>query len=117
MLALLVLLACAFDGAGYSFPRSRPERTEIVPLLATVPASTPVLIQGALLPRAGYASNRRPLDRDTPIGPHDAVLLDPAANPYPRSSQELGALVARLSADHSRRLTRSPRGLMLFTPP
>ncbi|HKD11497.1 MAG TPA: DUF2079 domain-containing protein [Thermoanaerobaculia bacterium] len=117
LLALAILLVCAFDGAGYSFPRRRLERTEIAPLLASLPSSVPVLIQGALLPRAGYASNRRPLDRDTPIGPHDAVLLDPAANPYPRSSQELEALVARLSADPSRRLARSPHGLLLFAPP
>ncbi len=116
VLALTVLLVCAFDGAGYSFPRSRPERMEIAPLLRVLPLGAPVLVQGALLPRAGYASNRRALDRRTPIGPRDAVLLDRAANPYPRSVPELDALIAQLSADGSRRLIRSEHGLLLFAP-
>jgi hypothetical protein len=110
---LALLVACALDGAGYRFSRPRPVAREIEPALASI-GDRPVRIQGSLYPRAGYAKSRLYLDRAP--GSDEAVLLAPDTDPYPFSRDDLDALVRRLLADPSYRHTRTPGGLLLFTP-
>jgi uncharacterized membrane protein len=111
--ALALLLACALDGAGYTFPRARAVRNEIEPVLASI-GGRPVRVQGSLYPRAGYARSRLYLDRAP--APEEAVLLCPDTNLYPYTREEMDALVRRLSSDSCYRRTETPGGLLLFTP-
>jgi apolipoprotein N-acyltransferase len=114
--ALLLLLICALDGAGYKFERARPEREEIAPLLATIPARTPALLQGALLPHAGYDPRFSALDLDPVIDGSHAFLLDPGADSYPFTREGISRLADSLKTDR-RYGTRATRGgLLLFLP-
>jgi len=115
--AALLFAACALDGAGYVLARPRPERREIGPLLDRLPPATPAFLQGALLPRAGYATRFTVLDRDggIPDGTH-AYLLDAGADPYPFLPGELRALALRLDGDPRYAAERSPHGLVLYSP-
>ena len=115
--SLLVLAVAAFDGAGYAFPEARPERAEIRPTLAFAPPSTPIRVQGALLPHAGYDPRLAPLDSGSaaPDG-RRGFLLDPSADPYPFRRAEVAALDAALSADARYTARSSAHGLRLFLP-
>jgi uncharacterized membrane protein len=113
--ALLVLGVCALDGAGYSFRRPDPARTEVGPAIASL-SGRPVAVQGSLFLRAGRAPEVRVLRPDRDLAPDEALLLAPRTNPYPFSDQELAVLVRRLSADPRYRRTETPGGLLLFVP-
>ncbi len=113
--ALAVLLACALDGAGYTFQRANPARAEIEPALASL-AERSVRVQGSLYPHAGYVPNRRVLDKTHPVASGEAVLLATSTNPYPFTPAEMAALVSRLSADPERVRSETPHGLVLFVP-
>jgi uncharacterized membrane protein len=113
--ALLILAACAFDGASYTLERPNPARRDVGPALASL-GERSVFVQGTLFPRAGYAAQRRVLDgRARPGGPN-AWLLGPGTNPYPLSPSAWTALVRELSADPALTRTQTPNGLLLFTP-
>ena len=114
--ALLLVLTCALDGAGYKFDRARPERREIQPLLATLDGGMPALLQGALLPHAGYSTRFTVLDRSSKLDGAHALLLDPPADPYPFSREELVQLIGSLRADPRYGRTESLGGLLLFAP-
>ena len=112
--ALLVLAACALDGAGYTLPRANPASADIGPALARLGA-LPVRIQDTLYPHAGDAANRRVLDKMHPLAPGEAVLLAPGASPYPFTVAEMAEILERLAADPERARSRTPHGLVLFT--
>ena len=113
--AFLVLAVCALDGAGYTFPRANPARREVEPTLATLGAR-PVRVQDTLYPHAGYAGNRRVLDKAHPLVAGEAVLLAPGSSPYPFTAAEMAALVERLGADPALARRETPHGLVLFSP-
>src|SRR5262249_46619955 len=113
-LALLLLLACAFDGAGYSLRRPHPGRRELPTLLASL-GDRPARVQGSLYPHAGRAASRRVLDR-APVGRSEAVVLAPGSDPYPFTAKELAALARRLAADPDRERRETPGGLVAFVP-
>ena len=113
-LALLLLLACAFDGAGYSLRRPHPARRELSAALDAL-GDRPARLQGSLYPHAGDASTRRVLDR-SPVPPSEAVFLAPGTDPFPFTAEELGALARRLADDPSRERRETPGGLVVFVP-
>jgi uncharacterized membrane protein len=114
---MALLAACALDGSGYVFPKARPEGREIAPLLASVRGPVPILVQGALLPHAGYDRSLAALDRgaERPDG-RRGFLVDPAADPFPFRDAEIAALDRTLSADGRYERRASPHGLHLFLP-
>jgi hypothetical protein len=114
--AFLLLMTCALDGAGYKFERARPERGEIAPLLAALPVGTPALIQGALLPHAGYSTRFTALDRAARRDGIHAFLLDPPADPYPLSRVELVRLIGSLRSDPRYERKASREGRLLCSP-
>jgi hypothetical protein len=117
LVVMALLAACALDGSGYVFPKARPEGREIAPLLASVRGPVPILVQGALLPHAGYDRSLAALDRgaERPDG-RRGFLVDPAADPFPFRDAEIAALDRTLSADGRYERRASPHGLHLFLP-
>lgn len=113
--ALLLFAVCALDGAGYRLTRPDPSRAEVGPTVASL-RGRPVAVQGSLLVHAGHERTVRVLQPDHQPGPREAILLAPHTNPYPYPRQDFDALVHSLLADPGYRHTRSPGGLLLFTP-
>jgi uncharacterized membrane protein len=112
--AALLVSAIAFSP--YRVDKPCPSRNDVRPELATLDPGTPVLVQGALLPHAGYRQGTRVLTRDATGCDGVALLLDPAADPFPLRRGELQALAKRLSNDPRYDIHRSPNGLLLLTP-
>lgn len=114
--AALVLLTCAFDGPSYRFAEEKPQRSEILEVVRSVPSGIPIRVQGSLLPHARYSPALSPLARVDPLPSQSALLLDPGSNPYPFSGREIEALIARLKRQTGYTVTESESGLVLATP-
>lgn len=114
LLALGLLIVCAFDGAGYRFFRPRRERAELPSVLRSLPDRMPVAVQGSLLPQLGYDSRVVPLTKN--FSTTTAILIDPGTNPYPFSEKELNGLREHLGVTHERRVIGSSGSLFLFVP-
>jgi hypothetical protein len=114
--ALAVLLVCAFDGGGYALPAARPERGAFSSLLSLVPAGTATVVQGALLPHAGYGGDLRVLDGGFRPSGREAVVLLAGADPFPLTRDGLVALIHRLTEDHRYRRFGGDDGPLLFLP-
>lgn len=112
--ALAILVSSSLIGAGYVFPRFRPESLRVASLLSVIPPGTPVRIQSALYPHAGYRRDRMVLDRAA-IDPRFAYLLDTEANTYPLSSEEIVILRRNLLASGRFKVIRAG-SLELFGP-
>ncbi len=113
--ALLLLVVCALDGAGYTLTRPDPARKEVGPALASLNGK-PVAVQGSLFVRAGHTAAVRVLDPEREPAGSEAILLAPRTNPYPYSRPDFDALVLRLLADPRYRHIQTEGGLLLFTP-
>jgi len=98
VVAVAVFLASAFTGAGYVIPASRIEAERVPLLLAQAPSGSAIRIQSSLYPHAGYALNRRPLDRDQPAADECYLLLADAPS-YPLTPRRLAQLRAALLAE------------------
>jgi uncharacterized membrane protein len=116
LLAMAVLAAAVFVGSPYKVREPRAERDDIGPALAALAPGTPVLLQGALMPHAGYGQGIHVLDRQAPLDGRAALLIAPTATPYPFSKAELDALVQGLARDPRYVRATTPHGLLLFRP-
>jgi uncharacterized membrane protein len=114
MIACSLLLVCAFAGAGYTIAARRPEVSGVEPLLNRVPPRTPILIQSALFPHAGYEVDGRVIT-DSVIDPRSAYMLAAHANAYPLNGLQLRNLRNGLAAS-GRFILLSERGVDLFLP-
>ena len=116
IIALAVLATSALLDSPYKLREPRAEGGEVKTSVASVTGTTPVLVQGALMPHAGYDERVRVLDRAPGVDGRAAFLIAPTANPYPFSRAELEALVQRLSDDPRYLREQTPTGLLLFRP-
>lgn len=116
LLAGAVFLAASFAGVGHTVNRPRPERHDVPELLAATASDLPVLVQGSLLPHAGYARNLTVLEPPvTPTGA-EAFLLLPSSDPFPFYAEEISDLSAALAADPRYRQHQGRNGVLLYLP-
>ncbi|HUO84110.1 MAG TPA: DUF2079 domain-containing protein [Thermoanaerobaculia bacterium] len=115
LIAVIVLVVSVAMGSGYELDAPRGERHRIRPLVESSRAAR-LLIQGSLMPHAGYDDKVRVLDRPVPSPDGTtAYLLCSDCNPYPFTAAEIRALETRLARD-DRYAAVSAGAVMRFTP-
>lgn len=91
-------LIAGISDAGYSLRPWRPEIGELKMMLASISEGTPVLVQSALYPHAGYAPNVQLLSPVTLADPRFAdaiIVLAPQLDGYPLKPDKLAQLAQR----------------------
>jgi uncharacterized membrane protein len=111
--AALVLLIWSAQYSGYRIREPRPEGPAVRSLLGLVEESRSLVVQGALMPHAGYRVMRA-VERVDP-GDAEVFLLAPGADPYPLTRDQLSELIVTLRSDPRYRLRADERGVLLFT--